>query len=464
MKKLLFGVASAVLASTAGVSVLAVRHEDTIRPNVLVGDVLVGGLTQQEAARKVRIWWETEKLKPLKLASPKITKSLPAMKPTELGVTIDDVATVAQLPLQSFIDGAQTAVQREVPEEEVFNPVYKPNGVVPATLAKQVKDIAGKPRPARAIWKGGGLIELKPEVTGLELDVPSLSAAVVVALERDKIVELPLQEAPKTVPDDQLAQIKEVIAEFSTRFSAGNRPRATNLRLAASNINGVVIAPGEEFSFNGVVGQRTTKRGFKVAGVYLNGRHDTGVGGGICQVSTTLFNAALLSNLEIVKRSNHSMPVPYVPVGTDATVSWGSLDLVLRNNYDSPIAISSTYVPGKLTFRVLGKKDPSMSVKIERSGLRSWKSGVKTVLDSSLPAGRRKVIEGGSSGFSVHTHRVVYKDGKVVKREPLGRSHYPGGATIIAVGPARKTPPAVTPPPVQNGDTGDDPYLDPNGL
>ncbi len=463
MKKLFFGVASAVVASSAGVSIMAARYEDTIRPNVYVGEVLVGGLNPEEAAKRVRIWWETDKLETLKLQSSKIAKPLPRMKPTELGVTIDDIATVAQLPLQGFLDSAQTTLQQEVVDKEVFNPIYKPNGVVPDKLAKFIKEAVGKPRPARAIWKGGGLIELKREITGMALDTGSLSAAVVIALERDKVLELPLQEAPKLVPDEQLAEIKEVIAEFSTKFSASNKPRATNLKLASSHIDGVVLAPGEQFSFNETVGQRTTRRGFQVAGVYLNGRHDTGVGGGICQVSTTLFNAALLSNLEIVKKSNHSMPVPYVPVGRDATVNWGTHDLVLRNGYDTPIAISSTYQPGKLTFRVLGKKQPGLSVKIERSGLRSWKSGVKTVFDGSLAPGRRKVIEGGSSGFSVHTHRLVYQDGKLLKKEPLGRSHYPGGSTIIAVGPARAAAPPVAPP-VQNDSTSDDPYLDPSGL
>jgi vancomycin resistance protein YoaR len=374
-------------------------------------------------------------------------------------VTLDDAATVAQLPLQGFIDSAQVALQRNELDKEIFNPIYKPNGVVPEKLINFVKNSVGKPRPARAVYMGGGLIEVKPEVSGLQLDVPALSAAVVVALERDKVLDLPLQEAPKLVPDEQLAEIKEVVAEFTTRFSAGNRPRAANLKLASSLINGVVLAPGEQFSFNQTVGQRTTRRGFRVAGIYANGRHDTGVGGGICQVSTTLYNAALLSNMHIVKKSNHSMPVPYVPVGRDATVNWGAQDLVLRNNYETPIALSSTYEPGRLTFRVLGKKQPGLSVKIERTGLRSWRSGVKTVVDGSLAPGRRRVIEGGSSGFSVHTHRLVFKDGKLVKKEPLGRSHYPGGSTIIAIGPARKAPP-VTAPPVQDSGTGYDPYLD----
>jgi vancomycin resistance protein YoaR len=435
MKKLVFGVASAVAASTAGVSVLAFRHEDTIAPNVYVGEVMVGDLTPDEAGKKVRTWWETEKLQKLTLKSSKIEKPLPQMKPSELGITLDDQATVAQLPKQSFLDGAQGLVQRDAPEKQLFNPIYKPTGVAPVELAKQVRAAIGKPRPARAYYRQGA-VEIKPETSILELDKESLIPAVVEAMERDKVVELPLKEAPKNIPDEDLKNIREVVSSFSTRFSAGNRPRSSNLKLAASILNGLVLAPGEEFSFNGAVGQRTLRRGFKLAGVYLNGKHDVGVGGGICQVSTTLFNAALLADLDIVRRSNHSMPVPYVPVGRDATVSWGSPDLVLRNNYETPIAFSSQYVPGQLTFRVLGKKKPGLSVKIERGGMSSWGATTKTVIDRSLPPGRTKVIERGTGGWSVTTYRLVYQDGKLLRKDVLGRSHYPGGARIIAVGPS----------------------------
>jgi vancomycin resistance protein YoaR len=445
MKKLLFGVASAVAASSAGLSIVAARHEDTIKPNVYVGEIPVGGLTPDEAAKKVRIWWEAEKLEPLKLKSGKIAKPLPSMKPSELGVTIDDVSTVAQLPLQSFLDGAQEVLQREQPEKSIFNPVFKPNGVKPDSLIKLVRASIGKPRPPRAIYRGG-MIELKPEQTALELDTEILPAQVVMALERDRVVELPLQEAPKAIPDEQLAEIKEVVAEFSTRFSAGNRSRSSNLKLASSILNGTVLAPGETFSFNGTVGQRTTRRGFKLAGVYLNGRHDVGIGGGICQVSTTLFNAALLADVQVVKRSNHSMPVPYVPVGRDATVNWGSHDLVLRNNFETPIAISSAYEPGRLTFRILGKKVPGLKVRIERTGLRSWGAPTKTVVDRNLAPGRRRVIEGGTGGYSVSTYRLVYQDGKLMRKERLGLSHYPGGPRVIAVGPAAPAAITVAPP------------------
>src|SRR5579862_1701627 len=116
----------------------------------------------------------------------------------------------------------------------------------------------------------------------------------------------------------------------------------------------------------------TAKGGFREAPVLKNGKHDVDIGGGICQVSTTMYNAAVLANLKIVKRNNHSIPSVYVPIGRDATVDWGSLDLVIGNPTDKPVAVCSNYLNGKITFRILGQKDPSIKVKVETAHERSW--------------------------------------------------------------------------------------------
>ncbi len=171
-----------------------------------------------------------------------------------------------------------------------------------------------------------------------------------------------------------------------------------------------------------------------MAGVYKKGKHDVDVGGGICQVSTTLYNAALFANLKILQRHNHSMPVPYVPPGQDATVDYGALDLAIENNTASSIAICSEYHPGRLTFRILGKRDPGMKVKIESTGKQRWDPGTQLISDPTLPAGQKKVIDKGAAGESVKTYRVVYREGKEVRRESLGTSYYKGGQKIVAVG------------------------------
>jgi vancomycin resistance protein YoaR len=123
-----------------------------------------------------------------------------------------------------------------------------------------------------------------------------------------------------------------------------------------------------------------------------------------------------------------------VPVGRDATVDWGSLDLVIANNQEVPIAIVSDFKPGTLTFKILGQKDEAKKIEIVTSNHKSWDRGMETWTDPNLPVGRRKVIEKGSRGHSINTYRVVYEGGKEVRRESLGHSHYKGTPRIVVVG------------------------------
>jgi vancomycin resistance protein YoaR len=447
MKRIVFGLVAAIGGTASVLCITAARHQETIRPNTKVGPVAVGGMTPDEAARALRVWWEGEKLNKLTLTLPNRKTKLPAMKPSELGVTLDDVASVKDLPLQTFVGDAQAFVtQSEFPEEK--RPiVFKADQAALDALEKRVRQALGPNRPARVHWVKGAIVR-KPEVAGFEVDPQRLPEAVSEAILADHKLELPLTEAEKHVSDEALASIKEVVSEFTTRFSAGNRPRSSNIRTAASKIDGVVLLPGEKFSFNETVGRRTLRAGFKLAGVYINGRHDTGVGGGICQVSTTLYNSALFANLAIRKRANHSLPVPYVPLGRDATVDYGNLDLVFENTYTTPIALSAHYLPGKLTFRVLGVKKPGLTVKVAQTGHRAWGSSVQKIFDNRIPAGRTRVIKGGSTGHSVATYRYVYENGKLVRRERLGYSRYGGEPTIIAVGtgPAPAPKPQAKPP------------------
>lgn len=401
--------------------------EDVIRPNTKVGPVDVGGLTLDQAARNLRIWWESEKLNKVKVSAPVKNLVLPDAKPSELGVTLDDQASINTLPIGTGNSEDGLA--------ESFPVVFRLNGEPLIELKKAVSAHAGGEQFARVFYKKGAIYR-QPEVTGAELDVEALPALVGKALLEDGKVVLPVRQAPKHVTDDQLGKIKEVVAQFSTRFSAGNRPRSANIKLAASKIDGLVLLPGEKFSFNGTVGKRTPQAGFKLAGVYKNGQHDTGIGGGICQVSTTLYNSALLANLKVRSRSNHSLPVPYVPLGRDATVDYGNIDLSFENTYNTPIALATKYSPGRLTFWILGQKQTGLVVKLRGEGFKSWSAPPKQVTDATLPLGKTRIVRPGSLGQSVRTYRLVYQNGKLVKKEPLGFSQYGGDSKIVAVGTA----------------------------
>lgn len=450
MKRVLVGVG--VVAATAAVSLvlMASSYEQKIRPNTQVGIIEVGGLLPVEAAKKLRLWWETERRREIILTVANGKK--PPMKEmlTRLGLRLDDVASVAELPLDDFWDSAGRTIGAGEPEKLKFDPVFSLEEKNLAKLDEYVKSSIGDPRRARAILVAGK-VQIQPEVSGYAVDRPGFQQTLLQGMNGSEPIQIPLTEAPKDIPDSELAKITEVVSEFSTSFPRSQTSRNTNLKLASGTIDGHVLRPGEVFSFNEVVGKRTIEAGYRVAGVYRNGRHDVGLAGGICQVSTTLYNAVLFSNLKIVSRRNHSMPVAYVPLGRDATVDYGSIDFQFQNDTEQPIAVSSSWEPGKLTFRILGKKDPGLKVELIPSGRRSWGKGVKTVVDRSLAPGKTKVIEKGSSGHAINMTRVVYQNGVEVKREALGQSHYGGGVRIVAVGPDGagdgSADPGATPPP-----------------
>lgn len=443
MKRFLIGLGCVVASGAVGLVLMASRYESKIKPNTRVGIIDVGGLAPADAAKKLRVWWETERRREISMEAPNgRSKPMTAML-AKLGVRLDDMASVNNLPMDDFWGSAARSIGQSEGDRTEFEPKLTIDPKALDAVDAYVRQSIGEPRPARVKFVDGTVIR-EPEVSGYSLDREAMLPAIQEALKADAKVSLPVKEAEKTIPDEELAKIKEVVGEYSTRFPAGQASRNTNLRLASSRIDGTILMPGEVFSFNEVVGKRTVKDGYRIAGVYRNGRHDVALAGGICQVSGTLYNAVLLSNLKIKQRQNHSMPVAYLPVGRDATVDYGNIDLKFENSTDQPIAISSSFVTGKLTFRVLGTKDPTQSVKIVTQGHQSWSRGVKYVTDNSLPPGKTKIVEKGSSAHQVDTYRVVYKNGVEVSRENLGRSRYGGGVRIIARGPAGGGAPAAT--------------------
>ena len=442
MNKILLASLATVAATGTALGVVAARQVPVVRANVFAGPVAVGGLEPAEAGKRIRAWWEGERTKKLHLVCSATRGVLPGMTPTALGVGIDDAAVVAALPLAGMADSLTGQPERlDVPLK------YKPNGADLGPVSKMLKAKIGPPKPARVRWVG--MIETTPETTVLRLDAKGVPEAAIAALQGDRTVDLPVVVAPKRIPDAELAKITDVVAQYTTHFPSGNRPRCSNIRLAASKLNGTIVMPGERLSFNGTVGERTLRGGFKLAGVYKQGKHDVGVGGGICQVSTTLYNASLFANLRIRQRSNHSLPVAYVPLGRDATVDYGSLDLVVENTTKAPIAVVESYAPGTLTFRILGKKEPGLRVKVVQEGSRSWDMPISTHLDRSLRPGTRRIVEPGARGHSVRTYRLVYRDGKLVQRQSLGSSSYGGQTRVVAIGPAAPPrPKAIVAPPV----------------
>jgi vancomycin resistance protein YoaR len=447
MKRFVIAFVALLLIGGVALALMAARFESKTPPNTTLGSLPIGGLSKAEVAEKLDQWWQEAGSKSISL---KLAGKEMSVKMSDLHVAPDSAASLGQLKFADVWDSTKQAVG--VGDQGKKYAIRFTSVVIPTDVDKFVhRNTPQTPLPRVYFVKGA--IKADPGAPVYELDKPALLGLLADAVSSDKdSIEVPMK---KTSSDSITSQITEVVSSFTTKFPVRKKDRNTNIRIASGKINGLVLLPGQRFSFNNVVGRRTIQDGFKEAPVFKNGKHDMGVGGGICQVSSTLYNAALFSDLKVVERHNHSMPVAYLPVGRDATVDYGTLDLAFENNTPGPIAISSDYEAGNLTFRILGKKNPSMAVKIESSDSDSWDAPTKTVSDPRLPFGTKKVVEKGSRGHSIRTFRVVYKDGVEVAREPLGRSYYRGGQRVVAVGTKVITPFSsglpVVPPPAPSG-------------
>ena len=275
-----------------------------------------------------------------------------------------------------------------------------------------------------------------PSSTGLDFNI-SIDEAKNLLNTASETYTIPLKTLYPNVTTNDIGMeaFPDTLATFSTSYASSNANRSTNIALAASKLNGKVLMPGEEFSFNDTVGKRTASAGFKTATVYSNGQVTTDYGGGICQVSSTLYNAVLRANLEITNRVNHTFTVGYVPIGLDATVSWGAPDFKFKNSRSYPIKLVATTQGKRLSISIYGLKE-EVEYKVE---LVSYKTGTvpyTTVYttDSSLAKGQTKVVQSGSNGAKSEAYKILKLNGKEVSRTLLSKDTYSPHNQIIARG------------------------------
>lgn len=253
---------------------------------------------------------------------------------------------------------------------------------------------------------------------GQGLDVwASLPALDAAARQGAAKIELVNVAVPAAVTRQTLGidDISTVMGHHLTRFPVTDRDRNFNLKLAASKLNGVVLRPGEEWSFNATVGERSEKEGYKIAHVITAGEMVDGLAGGTCQISTTLFGAAFFAGLDIPRTINHSRPSAYTPLGFDATVVWPNTDLKLKNPYDFPVVIHYRVANGEALVEILGKKRPYDKVVFERHILESTPFSTEERLDDEMPRDTTSIDQAGFDGYKLERFRRFYHDGKLVK-------------------------------------------------
>jgi vancomycin resistance protein YoaR len=269
-------------------------------------------------------------------------------------------------------------------------------------------------------------LNIIPQVIGRDFDVDNAKKLLKAQTEEGRIFEISLSLTyPKVYEQDvKKTLFKDELSSFSTKYRLDGK-RSENVRLAATSINGAVLAPGDVFSYNEVVGERSAIRGYKEAHVYVGGRITDGIGGGICQVSTTLYNAVLFADMQVVNRRNHNMTVSYVPPGRDATVAYGGVDLKFKNNYKNAVKILSSAVSGKLSIKILGvEENPSKKIEIETEIVQTYPYKETVVKDPTKPVGYTKVEQKGMNGYKANTYKIIKINGKTSSRTLISTSKY----------------------------------------
>lgn len=338
------------------------------------------------------------------------------------GVKVDEKQLIEEIyiVLDENTDDEQRIeipVVQSIPEEIDIEKIHE-------EVYKEVKDAYYTKEP----------FTIYPEEDGIDFDIESAKA---ILSEEKEEYEIPLNitKPGKTVKEIGTEAFPDLLATFSTNYKASNVNRTTNLKLAANKINGTVLLPNEEFSYNKVVGERSEKTGFKMAATYSNGQVVDGIGGGICQISSTLYDAVIMANLNVTERRNHQFVTSYLPAGKDATVVWGSQDFKFVNTRQHPIRIVATVESGVATLQIWGvREEVEYDISIETKKIATIAYTTQYVQDASLPAGQQKIVQAGSNGRKVEAYKVTKLNGQIVSTTLLSRDTYNAMQRIVHVG------------------------------
>lgn len=423
---IIFGIGAAYFAHIKGT---VNKYTELIYPEVMVEGENLGGKSLQEAKDIIKKkYGDVVVAKKINITTPNKTYSIDYSK-LNAGYNIDEVVQKA------FNYGKNLGIIAK------YNLIKKPSGkklnlkfsydarYIDQVIKNMAKDINKDAVNASIKMTGSGNFEITSEKSGVKLDEKALKKEIVSKVDGNLngniSIDARIDNVQAKITAKALSSIKTKVSSFSTNFSTSSYERSCNISLATAAINGKVLMPGDTFSFNDTVGERTTAKGYKIAGVIVGNKVDSGIGGGICQVSSTLYNAVIRADLKTVERTHHTFPSSYVPMGMDATVDYGKLDFKFKNDFEYPIYIQSYTQDKNIYFSIYS--DTSLTKRtyqITNDVYATLPSKIQYIDDPTLPAGETQEVQPAHTGYKVKVYRDTYENGTVIKHEVISDDTY----------------------------------------
>lgn len=348
----------------------------------------------------------------------------------------------SDVPEPSLDDSASADAEEESSVEATLVAYVSQKGLA-KTVVPKVGAKVGHPAKNARFTTSNGRVSIVPSREGVGPDLDALSQDLSSELaddSSDRSVEMRTASAEPDITTEEAKAmgVKERISRYTTTYGSDNRPRVNNIHLLGDHLDGKLIAPGKTFSFNEAVGERTAAKGYQEAGAIVQGKLVPQLGGGICQVGTTLFNTVFESGLPVLQRQNHSFYISHYPKGRDATVSWGGPDLKFKNDTDHWVLISVVYTSSSITIALYGT-DPGYEVEAKTSDWSNVRPyGIEKIKDPTMKVGQKIVEEQGVDGRTCTVTRTVYKGGKVVRTDNF-KSVYKPKVEVVRVGTKKST-------------------------
>lgn len=464
--RLLSGVA---LIAAAGISsaVPAYAEEKTIPDGIYVGEFSLGGLTEEEAQAEVSAY--VDGLSDRKIAIDVDGTSVETTA-RELGYAWSNQDAVEKASSHA-VEG--NLIRRYMAKKDLEkNPVHiaieasVDEEKVDAFIKKKCAGIVNAPVDA-SISRENGTFKITPGSSGKVVDLDATSQAIDEALTGGESgtgapaettednsamavvsVAAVVNESEPRIKEEDLKNIQDVLGTCTTDFSSSGQARSKNLANGAAKINGKILLPGDTLSGYECMSPFTTENGYFTAAAYENGQVVDSVGGGVCQIATTLYDASLMAELEITQRQNHSMIVNYVKPSMDAAIAGTYKDIKITNPYDTPIYVEGGTSGRKLTFTIYGKETRPSNRKVEyiSETLSTTDPGApQEKLDNSLAPGTRKQVQSAHTGLKSRLWKVVTVDGVETERTILHTDTYNASKAIVLVGPKGSSAKPTTP-------------------